>query len=109
VPPGELEVGLDRLPGVARVADDQAPHHVDPLPVQGLDRSEGGALPATAALALRVLGPGLQEPQVVIQHVLDPEEDVAEAGAAHERRGAPGATGSTTTSSSPTRTSPTCC
>ena len=45
------------------------------------------ALPTrAAAFALRVLRRGPQEREVLIEHVLDAEEDVAEAGRAHQRR-----------------------
>ena len=48
-------------------------------------RNRGVADPAPA-FALGVLGRRAQEREILVEDVLDAEEDVAEAGAAHERR-----------------------
>ena len=45
------------------------------------------ALPdGPAVFAPRVLGARLEEREIVVEHVLDAEEHVAESGAAHQRR-----------------------
>ena len=65
-----------------RPADDE---HV--VVVQVLDGGERRVAGAPAALlVLRVLGRRLEEAEVVLEHVLDPEEHVAEAGLTHQRR-----------------------
>ena len=51
-----------------------------------LTARERGAADRTPAFALDVLRLRAQERQVLIEHVLDPEEHVAEAGPLHEAR-----------------------
>ena len=83
---GEGEVGLDRLPGVVRIPHDEAAHHEHPVPVDVLDRRRRGVAQGLAVRVQSVLGPGAEEAEIVVQDVFDPEEDVAEARPAHERR-----------------------
>ena len=68
-----------------RVADDETADDEHAVPAQQLDRAVGGAASRAAAFALRVLGPGLEKRQVLIEDVLDAEEHVAESRAAHQR------------------------
>jgi len=82
----EGEVGPDRLGRVVRVADNQSADDEHPVPVQHLDRRHGRVSRPPSVLARPVLRVRLQEREVVVEDVLDPEEDVAEAGLPHQRR-----------------------
>ena len=72
--------------GVVGVADDEAADDEDAVAVQDVDGRERRVADATSAFALRVLGRRLEEGEIVLEHVLDAEEHVLEAGALHQRR-----------------------
>ena len=82
----ELEVRIDRLARVVRVADDQAADDEQAVAVQMLDGVDGRVADRAAVLAPRVLRARLEEREILVEHVLDAEEHVAESGAPHQRR-----------------------
>ena len=86
VPPGELEIRVDRLARVVRVADDHAADDEQAVAVKMLDRFDGRVADRAAVHAARVLGARLEKGEILVEHVLDPEEHVAKSRAPHERR-----------------------
>ena len=78
-----VEVRFDRFSRVVRIADDEPADDEHSVAMQDLDGAHRGAAGRAAALAAGVLRLGPQERQVLIQHVLDAEEDVAEPGGLH--------------------------
>ena len=78
-------LAVNRLAAIVGRANDEPAddeHAVTPEQVDRGHRRVG----ALALLLPAVLRPGLQERQVLVEHVLDAEKHVAESGPAHERR-----------------------
>jgi len=84
--PREGEVGGDGVRRVVRVADDEPANHQHPVTMQDVDGRRRRVARAPPVLARAVLRAGLQEREVVLEDVLDPEKHVAETGLPHQGR-----------------------
>src|SRR5215471_18985904 len=80
----KFQVGVDGFSRVVRIAHDQPAHHVDLVAMEVVDSTDGGIAGVLTVLAGAILGAGAQELQIVLQNILDAQENVLEARAAHQ-------------------------
>lgn len=79
------QVGSDLRTCIGRVADNQPADDIHSVVTDVFDSLDGGTVGAPSVHTALVLDAGFQENELLLDHVLDAEEYVTEAGLTHQR------------------------